>query len=106
MKILPISLVDMKIAQQLRMLLKQRGTTVANLARATKTESQTIHNWLAGSKPRDFDQVKRVADYFDVTLDMLVYGANPATERKNTIDELKEEINAGVFEVILRKIKK
>jgi transcriptional regulator with XRE-family HTH domain len=101
----------MKLATQLRQCIKVRGVSVTALAKATKVPTQTLHNWLAGSKPRDFDQVKRVADYFGVSLDELTYGV-PAKQpeslqsSRNPIQELRDEINAGVFEVILRKVKR
>ncbi len=97
----PIRIEAMKLAPQLKGLLRQRGTTVTHLAKATKIPVQTISNWLSGAKPRDFDQVKKVADYLKITLDELVYGEEPRLT--TSFEDFREEINAGVFEVILRK---
>lgn len=101
----PIFSLDMKLAFQLKKLIQQQGTSITHLSKVTKVPQQTIHNWVAGSKPRDIDQVKKIAEHFKVSLDFLVYGIvseNPDTP----FDTLKDEINAGVFEVILRKVKK
>lgn len=101
----PIFRLDMKLAQQLKKLIHQHGTTVSILSKSVKTPNQTIHNWLSGSKPRDLDQVKKVADHFKVSLDFLLYGIE--SEKPTTpIEAFRDEINAGIFEVVLRRVKK
>ena len=95
----------MKLAQQLKKLIQQNGTTVSNLSKSTKIPQQTIHNWVAGSKPRDLDQVKRVADHFNVSLDILVYGEEKI-KKTSPLSDHEDEINAGIFEVVLRRINK
>ena len=97
---------EMKLKSQLSALVRQRGVTITTLAKTTKIPAQTIHNWLAGSKPRDLDQVKRVADYFQVSLDFLVYGIQIEQSAGSEIERHKDEINAGIFEVILRRTSK
>jgi transcriptional regulator with XRE-family HTH domain len=94
---------EMKLKIQLSTLIKQRGVTITTLAKSTKIPAQTIHNWIAGSKPRDLDQVKSVADYFEVTLDFLVYGIKSEVSQSTEIEKHRDEINAGIFEVILRR---
>jgi len=94
---------EMKLKSQLSALIKQKGVTITTLAKTTKIPAQTIHNWIAGSKPRDLDQVKRVADYFEVSLDFLAYGIQLEQNIESKIEKHKDEINAGVFEVVLRR---
>lgn len=89
----------------LKRLLRERDITVAQLSRATKIPPQTLNNWLSGQEPRKLSQVKLVADYFNVTMDQLLYEV-VITENKNPISDFSNEINAGVFEVVLRRIKK
>ncbi len=94
---------DMILAKQLKNLLHREDATVAQLARATKISAKTIYQWLQGQNPRDLKQVRKVADYFSVSIDFLAFGIEPKT--KNSFTDYSEEINAGQFEVILRKIK-
>jgi len=94
----------MNIKASLKKLLHDRDMTVAQLSRATKVPVQTLSNWLQGLKPRDLEQVQRVSAYFGVTLDFFVSGKE--SEAKPAFNDYKEEINAGVYEVILRKLKK
>ena len=92
-----------KIKTILKKLLNEHDITAAQLARACKIAPQTINNWLSGQEPRSLNQIKVVADYFDVTVDYLVYGKE---EKKEKIQDYEEEINAGVFEVVLRRVKR
>lgn len=95
---------DMQLKTILKKLIKERGITIAHLSRATKVPLQTLHGWLNGSEPKSLRQVKLVADYFEVDLDYLCFGVMPA-KPKGVIEDFRDEINAGVFEVILRKVK-
>lgn len=81
--------------------------TASQLSRTTKVPNSTIQNWLAGLEPRNLLQLKKVADYFDVSVDLLLYGSKKEKPReRSSISEFADEINAGVFEVVLRRIKK
>ncbi len=96
----------MILSKQLKKLLQQNGVSVTHLSKVTKVPSQTIFNWASGAKPRDFDQVKRIADHFNVTLDFLVYGVELKSSTSSPLKDFDSEINAGIYEVVLRRIKK
>jgi len=93
-----------KIKTILKKLLHEHDITAAQLGRACKIPPQTINNWLSGQEPRSLNQIKAVADHFNVSVDYLVYGKEE--KKKEPIEELREEINAGIFEVVLRRVKK
>ncbi len=88
----------------LKRLLSERGVSVTRLAKATSIPQQTLHNWLSGSEPRSLNQVKKVANYLGVTLDYLCFGYEQ--KQSPNIETYADEINAGIFEVVLRKVKK
>jgi len=91
----------MELKKTLRELLNENNVKVAEVARATKVPVQSIHNWLGGMSPRNLDHVNNVAEYFEVSLDFLITG-----KKKEVIKEYEDEINAGLFEVVLRRPKK
>jgi transcriptional regulator with XRE-family HTH domain len=91
----------MKLKQILKSLLEKHDMTVVQLARKTSVPKNTLFNWLSGMKPKDVEQAKRVAEVFNVSLDFLLFGEQ--SPMVVGIADLKNEINAGVFEVILRK---
>lgn len=84
--------------------LDRRGMGVPTLAKRTGISRQTISNWVEGQKPQNIEQVKVVAMYLEMTVDELCFGhkVNPAS---SMIEVHKDEINAGVFEVVLRRIR-
>lgn len=94
---------SMILDKQLKALLQKHDVTVAQLARATKISAKTIYQWLNGQNPRDLKQVRKVADHFNVSIDFLAFGID--LKNKTEITDYREEINAGVFEVVLRRQK-
>lgn len=95
--------ITMILDKQLKILLQRNDVTIAQLARATKISAKTLYQWLQKQKPRDLNQVRKVADYFEVSIDFLAFGIE--LKSKSEIKDYQEEINAGVFEIILRKPK-
>ena len=100
----------MRLKDNLRDLIKSNGITVAHLSRATKTPLQTLHGWLSGVEPRSLKQVKIVAEYFGQSIDDLCFESPVSKKKKeskkNKFEEFSDEINAGTFEVVLRRVKK
>lgn len=95
----------MELKSILRKTIQEKGLTVVAVARGAKVPTQTLHGWLQGSEPKSVRQLKAVADYLGVDLDYLCFGIMPKLE-SDKIEMLKDEINAGIFEVVLRRIKK
>jgi len=95
--------VAVELKSILRKTIQEKGVTVTAVARATKVPVQTLHGWLQGSEPKSIRQLKAIADYLGVDLDYLCFGINPGPDK---IEMFENEINAGVFEVVLRRVKK
>jgi transcriptional regulator with XRE-family HTH domain len=95
----------MNLVSQIKYNLSQKGWTIAQLGRQSGVPKQTISDWVNGAKPRDISQVKLVADSFGITVDHLCFGSgDPAPFQ--SINQYEDEINAGIFEVVLRRVKK
>ncbi len=95
----------MELKAVLRKIIREKGLTIASIARRTKVPVQTIHGWLQGSEPKSIRQLKAVADYLEVDLDYLCFGIRPKSDA-NRIEMFENEINAGIFEVVLRRVRK
>jgi len=89
----------------LRKIIKEKGLTVVAVSRASKVPVQTLHGWLQGSDPKNIRQLKSVADFLGVDLDYLCFGIRPKSEA-DKIERFEDEINAGIFEVVLRRVKR
>lgn len=94
----------MELKSVLRRIIRAKGLSVAGLARGSKVPVQTLHGWLQGVEPKSIRQLKAVADHLGVDLDYLCFGIKPESESK--IEKFEDEINAGVFEVVLRRVKR
>lgn len=98
----------MKLKNNLKSLLEGHEITLTELAKETGVPKQTIHNWLCGTEPKSLGHVRPVAKYFDLTIEELCFGdeEKKSVSEKSTFETYEEEIKAGIFEVILRKVKK
>lgn len=92
----------MLLKSNLKALLKSRGMNVAHLSRESGVAIQTLHNWLSGMEPRSLGHVKKVAVVLKVSVDELCFNS---TNRSDTLKQYEDEINCGVFEVVLRKVR-
>ena len=93
----------MDLSKNLKALIKKEDMTISQLAKRVDILVQTLHNWISSLEPRSLRQVRRVAEYFNVSIDYLCFGES---ELRDEIREYSGEINAGVFEVVLRRVKK
>jgi transcriptional regulator with XRE-family HTH domain len=98
----------MTLKKQLQFYLEKRDIAAAHLARRANVPKQSLSGWLAGSKPRDINQVKRVADYLGVSLDHLMFGIGDeaASAKGSDIHSLlNNEWVSGTFELKIRRVK-
>lgn len=82
--------------------LKEKHLNTSQLSRLTGVPRQTLDNWIAGQEPGKVSQLKKVSDYFNLSLNEVFWGE---CLDQTSIHEYQDEINAGVFEVVLRRIK-
>jgi transcriptional regulator with XRE-family HTH domain len=93
----------MILSKQLKIFMTKRGMTISQLARVSGVPKQTISDWTSGRKPQSLTSLKKVADALGTTIDCLCF---EESHKVQIINEFKDEINAGVFEVVLRKVRK
>lgn len=93
------------LKEVLKSKISERGIGVPTLAKHTGISRQTIANWMEGQKPQNIEQVKAVADYFGLTVDEICFGPKPQAPLviESAIEKHMSDINAGIFEVILRR---
>lgn len=68
------SLPPLNLKRQLARFIRERSLTGAELARRSGVPKQSISDWLAGVRPRNIAQVKRIADTLGVGLTELCFG--------------------------------
>lgn len=95
----------MNFKNNLKLILHERDMTAAQLSRLTKIPKTTIADWLSGGSPRDINKLKTLSEALGLTIDELCFGEGKK-KKSVTLEDYKEEIFAGNFDVILRKVKK
>lgn len=90
-----------KLSKTLKQLMYHGNISVKQLAAECNLPANNIYDWLNSNRsPKDMRQLKAVANFFGTSVDHLLFGdANPVIDKR-------DEINCGVFEVILKKVKK
>jgi transcriptional regulator with XRE-family HTH domain len=94
----------MKLKSNLKQLLELKGMTASTLARSSGVPKQTLTDWLAGTSPKNIDALKRVARVLEITIDELCFNDQPKG-KPDIFEQNLDSINAGVFEVVLRKVR-
>lgn len=91
------------IEKNLKKLLKTSNLSVTELAQRTGVPRTNIQQWLSGTSP-NIVQVDKVANYFGITIDELVFDRRP----KSSVDgQLFETlIHSGDYKIMITKIVK
>ena len=94
----------MKLSTNLTKLCKQKGWTLAKLARESKIPPQTLHNWTTGRRSVNPEQLKRVASALEISIHYLLFGEADPNEKLG--EEVLKEIFSGDVRVTLHRIER
>lgn len=64
----------MKLDKNLNSLMKERNVNFKELSDKTGIKLSTLRDWSLGTRPRNPEQLQRLADYFHVTVEYLLFG--------------------------------
>ena len=94
----------MKLDTTLLKLCKQRGWSLAKLARQSGVPAQTLHGWTTGRTAINMEHLQKVARTLEVPIHQLAFG-EPDPFESNT-EEILKEIFTGDVRVTLHRIEK
>lgn len=94
----------MVLDKTLKRLMSHKNLSVTKLSKLTDIPVSTLHGWLNGIEPRSITQLKAVSDYFEISLESLCFGEDSIFCSK--LDCYQEDIKAGIYEVVLRRVKR
>jgi len=96
----------MKLKGQLRFYMEKTGLSISKIASKTKIPKSSLADWVSGAHPRDIGQVKRLSNFFNTSLDNLLFGTGEETveETKDLDDLLGDNWITGLFEIKLRRV--
>lgn len=92
-----------QIGSTLKTLLKVRRMTLKEVSKATGVPSSTLSEWLNNRSPKNPEQIRKVAQYMNVSLHYLLFGEEDSQEPIQKI--LKEDFFQGTFEISIKRVK-
>jgi transcriptional regulator with XRE-family HTH domain len=90
-------MLSMKLTTNLQVLMKDKRISLIELSKEVDIPSSTIHGWLNGANPRNIAELKRVANYFHISIDELCFGEKVVHSDQVVVGKI------GDVELILRK---
>lgn len=96
----------MNLKNQLKHYLSQKDISSAQLSKKSGVSKQVISLWLSGGKPRNVEQIKKVAEVLSTTVDNLCFGIGSESKRSSFADITEDEWFSGAFEIKVRRIKR
>ena len=93
------------LGQNLRRLMHERRIRVSHLSQETEVPKSTVHDWMHGGNPRDVIALKKIANYFSLSIDEICFGdLIPKLKQQQNevpVEQTEERLNIGSFDVIL-----
>lgn len=90
--------------------MKERRIRLSHLAHEVEVPKSTIHSWMYRGQPRDLVSLKKVADYFSISVDEICFGDTAQKsgdlQADSFVQQTKDGLNIGSFEVILLRRQK
>lgn len=75
------------IMNQIKLLRKAKKITQKQLGDVLGVAESTISMYESGNRQPDVDTMRKIADYFNVTIDYLIGGENISSSDKDELDE-------------------
>ena len=67
---------EMRLKQNLKRLIDEHKILLTQLSISLKIPNSTLHGWMNGVPPKNINDIKKVSDYFGISLDELCFGPN------------------------------
>lgn len=96
----------MRLKQQLQFYLDRKEVSAAQLSKQSGVSKQVLSLWLSGGKPRNVEQVKKVAEVLGTTVDHLCFGEGAEQSPKGLDEAFEGDWLSGIFEVRVRRVHK
>lgn len=94
----------MNLKKNLQLLLKERGWTLARLARESKVPKSTIGDWTGSQTAINLTQLRKVADALRVPVWRLAYSLDEPDPHEKYPEELIQEIFSGKLMVTIARV--
>jgi transcriptional regulator with XRE-family HTH domain len=92
-----------KIAETLKLLLKERGMSLRELSKRSGVPVSTLSEWSSNREPKSPTQTRKVAEALGVSMHYLIFGEDDSQEPLQKL--LKEDLFNGTFEISVKRVR-
>lgn len=87
-------------------LMADKRVSISILAKDLAVPAKTVQEWVGkgGRVPRNLESIKKLSEYFDVSVHYLLFGEEDTRNIINDILE-KTEIHTGMYEITIKKVR-
>jgi transcriptional regulator with XRE-family HTH domain len=97
---------NISFGENLENLMADKNVSISKLAKDIDVSAKTVQEWVGktGRVPRNLDSIKKLSEYFDVSVHFLLFGEE---DNRNIINDIleKTEIHTGLYEITIKKVK-
>jgi transcriptional regulator with XRE-family HTH domain len=90
----------MNISKNLEKYLESSEISLNEFSRRISIPPSTIHGWLNGVPPKNLNDLKKVAEFFNVTLDELCFGEIKRGHETNIVITIGDDS----YKIFLKKV--
>jgi transcriptional regulator with XRE-family HTH domain len=97
---------EVAIHLNLKQLMESTRVSLKEVSSKTGIPQSTLSTYVSGKKASyDPTHLMKLSEHFGVSVDHLFFNVNQHNGKQNPIIEHEDEINAGLFKVVLRRKK-
>lgn len=94
----------MYLKANLKRLMESKGLKASQLARLSGVPAQRLCDWLAGAQVRNLDQLKKVCEILEVTLDAILFSEDSASGHSNK-SKANDFLEEQIFVIKVKRLK-
>lgn len=93
-----------QLNQTLSLAIKRSGMTLREISNETGISVSTLSDWQSGRLPSDPVKLRKLAHFLGLSLHEILFGVKDPLDASVSNAWLTENIEAGKFEIILRRV--
>lgn len=95
---------EIKLAENLNKLAQEKNLKISTIAYKVGMSQSTLHSYFNGVEPKSMIALKKVADFFNMTIDELIFGESSTDSFRDSKDVNKFDLSKYRFEIIIKEL--
>lgn len=94
----------MALADNIKKIMGERGESLSSVCKKANLAKGTVAGWMEGVAPRNLQDLVKLADALNVSLDHLIANRREETDLDKLLD--KVSLHTGLYEISIKKVSK